>query len=74
MLVFGDNDAIRPEHMVQFYQLLGGGKKDAGWDGSGMSVARMAILPGMTHYNIFPSAAVVSAVMPFLDAPMPNSE
>jgi len=31
MLVYGDSDMIRPEHIVQFYQLLGGGLKDAGW-------------------------------------------
>ena len=56
MLVFADADAVRPEHAVQFFELLGGGKKDAGWDGSGMSNARLAILPGLTHYNIFSSA------------------
>jgi pimeloyl-ACP methyl ester carboxylesterase len=70
MLVFADADAIRPEHMVQFFQLLGGGKKDAGWNGSGMSNARLAILPGVTHYNICSSPAVASTVTPFLDAPM----
>jgi len=67
MLVFGDADAIRPEHMVQFFQLLGGGRKDAGWDGSGMSAARLAILPGLTHYNILSSPALPSAVLPFLE-------
>jgi pimeloyl-ACP methyl ester carboxylesterase len=67
MLVFGDADAIRPEHMVQFFQLLGGGKKDAGWDGSGMSNARLAVLPGMTHYNILESAALAPMVLPFLE-------
>jgi len=30
-LVFADADAVRPEHAVQFFQLLGGGKKDRGW-------------------------------------------
>jgi pimeloyl-ACP methyl ester carboxylesterase len=68
LLVFGDADAIRPEHAVQFFQLLGGGKKDAGWDGSGMSKARLAILPGLTHYNIFSAPALASTVTPFLDA------
>jgi len=29
---------------VQLFELLGGGKKDGGWDGSGMSNARLAIL------------------------------
>jgi len=30
----------------------------------------LAILPGVTHYNIFASPALVPTVMPSLDAPM----
>lgn len=71
MLVFGDADSIRPEHIVEFFTLLGGGLKDAGWDGSGISNARLAILPGVTHYNITDSPLLISAVLPFLNAPMP---
>lgn len=73
MLVFADADAIRPEHMVRFYQLLGGGKKDAGWDGSGMSKTRLAILPGLTHYNIFSAPALPAAIGPFLDVTKANA-
>jgi pimeloyl-ACP methyl ester carboxylesterase len=70
LLVYGDADAVRPEHMVEFFQLLGGGKKDAGWDGSGMSsTARLAILPGLTHYNVFAAPSLVSTVRTFLEAP-----
>jgi pimeloyl-ACP methyl ester carboxylesterase len=71
MLVFGDADAVRPDHIVGFFGLLGGGKKDAGWDGSGMSNARLAILPGVTHYNIAESPALVPTVLSFLDASIP---
>jgi len=73
LLVFGDADAVRTEHAVQFFELLGGGKKDGGWDGSGMSNARLAILPGLTHYSIFSSPMLPTAVTPFLDAPMPGA-
>ena len=72
LLVFGDADAVRTAHAVQFFELLGSGKKDAGWDGSGMSKARLAILPGVTHYNVFSSPVLASTVTTFLDAPMPN--
>jgi pimeloyl-ACP methyl ester carboxylesterase len=72
MIVVGDADAVRTAHAVEFFELLGGGKADAGWDGSGMSNARLAILPGITHYNIFSSLMLVSIVTPFLDAPMPE--
>ena len=52
MLIFADADAARPAHIVEFFGLLGGGRKDAGLDGSGRPVAELAILPGLTHYNI----------------------
>jgi pimeloyl-ACP methyl ester carboxylesterase len=71
LLVFGDADAVRTAHAVEFFELLGGGKKDGGWDGSGISHARLAILPGLTHYNVFSSLALALAVTPFLDASMP---
>ncbi len=72
MLVIGDADSVRPAHAVEFFELLGGGQRDAGWDGSGMSSARLAILPGATHYDIISSPALLPAVTPFLDAPMPR--
>jgi pimeloyl-ACP methyl ester carboxylesterase len=52
LLVAGDADSISPTHLAEFYHLLGGGQRDGGWDGSGISSARLAILPGATHYNI----------------------
>jgi pimeloyl-ACP methyl ester carboxylesterase len=70
LIVVGDADAVRTAHVVEFFELLGGGKRDAGWDGSGMSSARLAILPGTTHYGIFFSPLLASIVTPFLDAPM----
>ena len=73
MIVVGDADSVRTAHAVEFFELLGGGKADAGWDGSGMPNARLAILPATTHYDIFSSPALASAVAPFLDAPMPES-
>jgi len=73
LLVFGDADAVRTAHAVQFFELLGGGKKDGGWDGSGISNARLAILPGLTHYTIFSSPVLASTVTPFLDALMPEA-
>jgi pimeloyl-ACP methyl ester carboxylesterase len=73
LIVVGDADSVRTTHAVGFFELLGGGKADAGWDGSGMSDARLAILPATTHYNIFSSPTLASTVTPFLDAPMPEA-
>ena len=70
LIVAGDADSVRPAHTVQFFELLGGGLRDAGWDRAGMSNSQLAILPGTTHYDIFASPAMAAAVIPFLDAPM----
>ncbi len=67
MLVYGDSDMFRPEHIVRFYQLLGGGLKDAGWQREHMSRNRLAILPDRTHYDMFLAPALVPTVLPFLD-------
>jgi pimeloyl-ACP methyl ester carboxylesterase len=66
MLVYADSDMFRPEHMVAFYQLLGGGLRDAGWQRENMSKNRLAILPDATHYDIFLSPALPGTVLPFL--------
>ncbi len=67
MLVYADSDMIRPEHMVEYYQLLGGGLRDAGWQRENMAQNRLAILPGLTHYDIFLSPRLPQTVRPFLD-------
>jgi pimeloyl-ACP methyl ester carboxylesterase len=67
MLVYGDADSVWPAHIAEFYALLGGGLRDANWDGSARPVARLAILPGHTHYDIFFSPDLTNAVIPFLD-------
>jgi pimeloyl-ACP methyl ester carboxylesterase len=52
LLAFADADSIRPEHMVEFWKALGGGRRDAGLDGSSRPDNRFAIVPGTTHYTI----------------------
>ena len=67
MLVYGDSDMYRPEHIVEFYHLLGGGLRDAGWQREYMAQNRLAILPGLTHYDIFFSPLLPATVLPFLN-------
>ena len=67
MLIYGDSDMIRPEHMVKFYQLLGGGLKDAGWQREHMSQNRLAILPNVTHYELGVAPQLIDAALPFLN-------
>jgi len=67
MLIYGDSDMFRPEHIVKFYQLLGGGLKDAGWQREHMSQNRLAILPNLTHYEMGLAPELVDTALPFLN-------
>ena len=67
MVVIGDADGLPPSHAVEFFGLLGGGKRDANWDRSSMTQHRLAILPGLTHYDINMSPELARTVVPFLD-------
>lgn len=69
LLAFGDSDSVRTSHGVEFFELLGGGKKDGGWDGSDIPDSRLLILPGTTHYNSFSSKTMAAEAAKFLDSP-----
>jgi pimeloyl-ACP methyl ester carboxylesterase len=66
LLVYGDSDMFDPEHIVRFYRLLGGGLRDAGWDGANMVRHRLAILPGVTHYTLPDAAGLLDVTLAFL--------
>lgn len=67
LVMAADSDLFPPSHAVEVYGLLGGGKRDGGWDGSGRPKSALAILPGLTHYNIFADPRIVTTALPFLD-------
>ena len=68
MLTFADADSISPGHIAEFYNLLGGGLRDAGLDGSQRSASRLAVLPGHTHYDVATSPVLPALVNDFLAA------
>jgi pimeloyl-ACP methyl ester carboxylesterase len=67
MIVAGDADGLPPRHAVELFELLGGGRRDAVWDHSGMTRHALAILPRATHYDINVAPALASSVAAFLD-------
>jgi pimeloyl-ACP methyl ester carboxylesterase len=69
LIVAGDADIFPPAHAVEVFGLLGGGKRDGGWDGSGQPRSRLAILPGLTHYTIANAPALSAVAVAFLDDP-----
>jgi len=72
LIINGDADIVRPEHVVEMFQLLGGG---VAGDLRGLPRAQLAILPGTTHVTVIERTDwLLSMIMPFLDAPMPPPE
>jgi pimeloyl-ACP methyl ester carboxylesterase len=67
LIVTGDADGLPPRHSVEFFELLGGGQRDASWDRSGMTKHRLAILPGVTHYDMNVAPSLAPTVAGFLD-------
>jgi pimeloyl-ACP methyl ester carboxylesterase len=66
LLAYADADSVPVTHVAEFYALLGGGTHDAGWDGSERPQAQLAILPGLTHYDIFRSPKLMAVAEEFL--------
>ena len=67
LIVVGDWDSVQIGHATAFFELLGGGRQDGGWDGSGMNTNRLAVLPGATHYTIFSDPRLATTTAAFLD-------
>jgi pimeloyl-ACP methyl ester carboxylesterase len=66
LLVFADADSISISAAAEFFGLLGGGLHDGGWDGSARPEARLAVLPGRTHYDILHSHHLAAVGNEFL--------
>ena len=70
LIACADADIFPPSHAAEFFGLLGGGLRDPGWDGARRPMARLAVLPGLTHYTICNAPALLTAVVEFLDDPL----
>jgi pimeloyl-ACP methyl ester carboxylesterase len=71
LLIIGDSDIVRPEHVVEMFRLLGGGVVG---DLVGLPRSQLAVLPGTTHVTLVDRAEwLASMILSFLDAPMPET-
>jgi pimeloyl-ACP methyl ester carboxylesterase len=67
LLIIGDADVVRPEHVVEMFRLLGGG---VAGDLVGLPRSQLAVLPGTTHVTLIERTDwLLSMVTAFLDAP-----
>jgi pimeloyl-ACP methyl ester carboxylesterase len=69
LIVAADADMAPPSHYVEMFKLLDGGLRDGGWMGEGRPKGghALAILPGLTHYNLGSSPLFATVTLGFLD-------
>jgi pimeloyl-ACP methyl ester carboxylesterase len=68
MIVCADADMAPPSHYVEVFKLLDGGLRDGGWMGEGRPKGghALAILPGLTHYNLSASPLFAAVTLDFI--------
>jgi hypothetical protein len=57
---------------VEFFALLGGGVKEPGWQNTQLSKARLAIVPGYSHYNFVRATELAPLIDKYLADPLTN--
>jgi pimeloyl-ACP methyl ester carboxylesterase len=69
LIVAADADMAPPSHYVEVFKLLDGGLRDGGWAGENRPKGghALAILPGLTHYNVYLSPLFAAVTLAFLD-------
>jgi len=72
MLVFADNDSVSQKHIAEFFALLGGGVKEPGWQNTQLSKARLAVVPGYSHYNFVSAPELAPIIDKYLADPLTN--
>jgi pimeloyl-ACP methyl ester carboxylesterase len=67
LLINGDSDIVRPEHVVEMFRLLGGGVPG---DLVGIPQSQLALLPGTSHEGLLDRVDWLSSMMrAFLSPP-----
>jgi pimeloyl-ACP methyl ester carboxylesterase len=69
LLIFADHDSVSMQHIAEFFALFGGGIREPGWIDPQFSRARLAIIPGYTHYNLGQGPEVARVIEGFLTQP-----
>lgn len=73
LLIIGDSDLVRPEHIVEMFRLLGGGV--FGDTPAGLPNSQLAVLPGTSHVSLVSrTELLIPIINSFLDAPMPEAK
>jgi pimeloyl-ACP methyl ester carboxylesterase len=70
LLVYADHDSVSQLHIAEFFALLGGGISEPGWQNTKFTCARLAIIPGYSHYNLMASPEVPYTIAKYLVDPL----
>lgn len=73
LLVYADHDSVSQQHITDFFALLGGGFTEPGWENTKYTRARLAIIPGYSHYNLISSPEVPYTINKYLRDPLDGS-
>jgi pimeloyl-ACP methyl ester carboxylesterase len=65
-LIFADHDSITQKHIAEFFALLGGGISEPGWQNTKFTRARLAVVPGYSHFDFDTSTEVPGIIEKFL--------
>jgi hypothetical protein len=65
----GTTDENATGRYVEAFKLLDGGLRDGGWMGEGRPKGghALAVVPGLTHYNMAASPLFAAVILDFLD-------
>jgi pimeloyl-ACP methyl ester carboxylesterase len=71
LIAAADADMAPPSHYAEVFKLLDGGVRDGGWAGEGRPAGghALAILPGVSHYDVGTSPLFAAVTLAFLDQP-----
>jgi hypothetical protein len=63
-------DPISARRIAEFFALLGGGLRDPGWQNTQLTNARLAIVPGYSHYSFTTAPELGRIIEGFLADPL----
>lgn len=69
LLMFPDHDSITQQYIADFFKLLGGGISEPGWQNTKFTRARLAVVPGYSHYDFDTATEVPPIIEKFLSDP-----
>lgn len=69
LLVYADHDSVSMDHIGDFFALFGGGDQDPGFPTTKYARARLAIIPGYSHYNFGQGPDLAEVIDGYLKEP-----